>query len=105
MHAPEKQLTAVIVPIQAEVRQYEPWSALDGGKGSGCNALTAICHGAVDMLLPGGFLALETNGGPQAHDVAAMLRENVTVSGPAFADVRVVADIFGVNRFVTATRT
>ena len=103
--APDRQLIAVILPTQAEVRQYEPWSALDGGQGSGCSALTAICHGAVDMLQPGGFLALETNGGPQAHAVAAMLRDHVTVGRPAFADVRVVADIFGVDRFVTAART
>ena len=95
----------MIVPTQAEVRQYEPWSALDGGQGAGCSALTAICYGAVDMLQPGGFLALETNGGPQAHDVAAMLQNSATRGRVAFADVQVVADVFGVDRFVTATRT
>ena len=63
-----------------------------------------MCHGAANMLTPGGFLALETNGGQQAHDVAAMLREATVSSQPVFANVAVVADIFGVDRFVTASR-
>lgn len=57
------------------------------------------------MLMPEGFLALETNGGQQAHDVAASLRGAASGGKLAFADVEVVADIFGVDRFVTATRT
>lgn len=90
--------------LQAEVGRHEPWSALNGGAGPGCDSLTAICHGATDMLAPGGFLALETNGGQQAHDVAVMVRGATVSSQPVFADVAVVADIFGVDRFVTANR-
>ena len=48
--------------MQAEVGQYEPWLALDGGPGMGLNSLTPICQGAAHMLRPGGFLALETTG-------------------------------------------
>jgi hypothetical protein len=36
--------------MQAEVRQYEPWSALDGGAGSGCDDLTTICHAVARRL-------------------------------------------------------
>lgn len=57
------------------------------------------------MLQPGGFLALESNGGQQAHDVAAMLRGTRSeAQEPAFESVAVVKDIFGVDRFVTAYR-
>ena len=48
--------------FQAEVRQYEPWLALDGGQGPGLESLNVICCGAAHMLQPGGFLALETTG-------------------------------------------
>ena len=48
--------------FQAEVRQYEPWLALDGGQGPGLESLTVICCGASHMLQPGGFLAVETTG-------------------------------------------
>lgn len=47
---------------QAEVREYEPWLALDGGQGPGLDSLTVICCEASHMLQPGGFLAVETTG-------------------------------------------
>ena len=42
--------------------RHEPWSALDGGEGTGSAMLLDICRAAVGMLRPGGFLALETGG-------------------------------------------
>lgn len=87
--------------------------------------MVPICTGAVSWLQPGGFLALETGGGEQAHYVAGLLRRLRDVAagqeeavgsmggdgseagaeGPlAFGDVRVRADFFGVERFITATR-
>ncbi|MEW5319803.1 MAG: hypothetical protein WDW38_010930 [Sanguina aurantia] len=60
--------------LQPEVGRHEPWSALDGGVGSGMTCLDPICRGAAEFLLPGGVLALETAGGDQAHEVAKLLR-------------------------------
>lgn len=57
-----------------QVRAHEPHLALDGGSGPGTDALDAVCSAAANLLRPGGFLALETAGGEQAHAVAAMLR-------------------------------
>ena len=50
-----------------QVRAHEPLLALDGGGGPGTDALDAVCRGAAALLRPGGFLALETAGGEQAH--------------------------------------
>lgn len=47
---------------QREVRDHEPWAALDGGGEQGLDCLQAICRGAAAMLAPRGFLALETGG-------------------------------------------
>jgi release factor glutamine methyltransferase len=85
---------------------------LDGGAGLGIDALVPICTGAVALLQPGGFLALETGGGEQAHYIADVLQRLRDVqqgdgSGEgrqAFGEVRVRRDLFGVDRFVTATR-
>lgn len=59
--------------LWVQVRAHEPRLALDGGGGPGTDALDAVCSGAATLLQPGGFLALETAGGEQAHAVAAML--------------------------------
>ncbi len=42
--------------------RHEPWSALDGGKGTGSTMLLDICKAAVGMMQRGGFIALETGG-------------------------------------------
>ena len=52
----------MLLSVQAEVRLYEPWLALNGGQGMGLDSLTLICQGALHMLQPGGFFALETTG-------------------------------------------
>lgn len=98
--------------------RHEPHLALDGGSGLGVDCLEPICAGAVAMLQAGGFLALETGGGEQAHYVAGVLRRlraprpggdgsggQAPDSAPAFEDVRVRQDLFGVDRFVTSTRS
>jgi len=115
-----------------QVRRHEPCSALDGGDDIGTVALDHICAGAVYMLRPGGFLALETAGGSQAHAIAEALatcntspveaapasaalrlasnREHLRTADDrmpvaAFERIEVVKDVFGVDRFVTAWRT
>lgn len=83
--------------LQAEVRQYEPWLALDGGQGSGLDSLKLICQGAATVLQPGGFLALETTGGSQAQQVISLLQQM-----QAFDRVQSIPDLAGIHRFVTA---
>lgn len=91
--------------LQAEVDRHEPWSALDGGQGQGLESLQIICLGAVHWLTEGGFIGLETAGRDQAFLVAKLLEEMQTdACSPAFTDIRVVEDCFGVPRFVTASR-
>lgn len=92
--------------------RHEPHLALDGGVGLGLDSLLPICEGAVALLQPGGFLALETGGGEQALHVAGLLREmrdaqsgGSSQDAPlAFTDVQVRQDLFGVGRFVQARR-
>lgn len=56
------------------MRSHEPHLALHGGEGLGIDCLLPICTGAARLLQPGGFLALETAGGEQAHYIADLLR-------------------------------
>ena len=86
--------------LQREVRDHEPNLALDGGTGAGLDSLRPLCASAARALACGGFLALETAGKEQASEVASDLLER---SG-FFEDVKVHEDLFGVSRFVTATR-
>ena len=86
--------------LQREVRDHEPNLALDGGTGAGLDSLRPLCASAARALACGGFLALETAGKEQASEVSSDLLEG---SG-LFEDVKVHEDLFGVSRFVTATR-
>ena len=94
--------------LQPEVRCHEPWIALEGGPGPGLDALISVCTGAAVHLLGGGFLALETNGGRQAHEVAELLEHMglQDTSGcdkmPIFEKVKVHRDYNGTERFVSA---
>ena len=91
--------------LQKEVGSHEPHSALDGGEGPGLDSLAVICSQAVQMLCPGGFLALETAGKEQSGLVKDMLTRMVCPEGSgAFCRINVVDDCFGIPRFVTARR-
>ena len=127
--AVELERASAVVP---QVRRHEPGSALDGGDDHGTVSLDHICAGAVSMLRSGGFVALETAGGSQAHAVADFLAalDSPPVDGTsaaachglagngdhlrsadrrtpeaAFQRIKVVTDMFGIDRFVTAWRT
>ena len=52
--------------MQAEVKLHEPSLALDGGSEDGLDCLVKVCDGAVSMLRPGGFMAVETAGAQAA---------------------------------------
>lgn len=84
--------------LQAEVKDHEPVLALDGGGALAVDCLVPICRGAAEMLVEGGFLALETNGGEQAHWIVEFLEEH------GFTNVRIRRDLRRVDRFVTATK-
>lgn len=92
--------------LQEEVERHEPRLALDGGGGLGVDSLEEICRGANRYLVPGGFIALETNGGEQAEYVAQVLLGGGGGGEEegGFEDVRVRKDLRGVGRFVTARR-
>ncbi len=74
--------------LEPEVRDWEPRPALVGE-----GAVEAIVRGAVDVLSPGGALALEVGEG-QAAGVAALL------GSLGYEDVRITRDLAGRERVV-----
>lgn len=88
-----------IATLQAEVAMHEPLTALDGGDDLAIDSLMPICKGASEMLQSGGFLALETAGGEQAHYMSHVLKSLTT-----FDDIVIRKDLRGIDRFVTASR-
>jgi release factor glutamine methyltransferase len=85
--------------LQPEVALHEPHLALDGGPGDGSAALIDLLGEVATALRPGGFVAVETDGGGQAEAVARHLGDT-----GAFERVAVTQDCFGVSRFVSAWR-
>lgn len=62
--------TAVIADLDADVREHEPWLALDGGE-DGLEAYRVLLPDALRVVKPGGWLGLEI-GFDQAGAVAAL---------------------------------
>jgi release factor glutamine methyltransferase len=87
--------TAVIPTLMPEVRQWEPMSALNGGK-DGLDFYRRIIAGAPAHLKKGGTLVLEI-GHDQAYAVTEMLENS-----PAFAEIKVIKDLAHNDRVVTA---
>lgn len=85
--------TAELAGLAPEVRVHEPRAALDGGP-DGLAVIRRLVPEARRALGPGGWLVLETAGGPQAGQVAALL------AGAGFGPVQVRPDLPGVERFV-----
>jgi len=81
--------------VQAEVRDWEPSSALYGGA-DGLDVLDALVDATPRVLVPGGWLVLEVGLG-QAHDVAAR-----AAAGCRYDRVEVACDLAGVERVVAA---
>lgn len=86
--------TAMLRALPPEVARHEPRGAVDGGA-DGLDVIRPLVAAAPARLAPGGAIALETAGGPQAARVAGLLRE------AGFVEVVVRADLVGVQRFVT----
>ena len=101
-----------IAGLQAEVEQHEPHMALDGGPGEGLDAVWEVVSGAAGVLCPGGFLALEMEGGHQTAAVQDVLQGrspppagmDAFFDGKTFENVEVRADYAGIRRFLTCVR-
>ncbi len=82
--------------LQADIRDFEPHLALDGGQ-DGLRLLPAIAQGAFERLTPNGTLAVEIGAG-QSDDVAALFERT------GFVDVRRHRDLGGHERVISARR-
>lgn len=89
--------TAEIDRLQAEVRDFEPRTALDGGA-DGLAAIARIVAGAPPLLRGGGWLLLEIGAG-QADAVRALLLRT-----GRFDDITTRRDLAGIERVVAARR-
>lgn len=85
-----------IAALEADVRDYEPRAALDGGA-DGLDAYRAIIARLDGLLAPAGLAVFEVGAG-QASDVAALLSD----AGFAVAERR--RDLGGIERVVAARR-
>jgi release factor glutamine methyltransferase len=85
--------SALMPELPPEVRIHEPRLALDGGS-DGLAVIRRIATAARPYLRPSGSLVVETAGGAQASDAAALLR------GAGWDQVAVRSDLVGIERFV-----
>ncbi len=83
--------TEVISGLDADVSDYEPHLALDGGK-DGLTFYRAIIKNIHTSLKKGGLLAFEVGCG-QAHDVAQLME-------PYFCGIDTAKDLAGIDRVV-----
>jgi release factor glutamine methyltransferase len=84
-----------IATLDAEVRDYDPALALDGGS-DGLDIYRAIAKEAQRLLAPGGRLIVELGAGQEAA-----VRELFTKAGLHVGDAR--ADLAGIPRALTAS--
>ena len=87
--------TGDIAALDANVKDYEPVSALDGGA-DGLDFYRALARLADASLSPEGTLLLEIGIG-QSGDIKKILEEY-------FNDIKVIKDLSGIDRVVTARR-
>jgi release factor glutamine methyltransferase len=86
--------TADLAGLPREVRDFDPWVALDGGI-DGLAAYRRILKDSRRVLAPGGWLLVELGGG-QAAKVTAIANQC------GFTDVRTYQDLAGADRVVAA---
>jgi release factor glutamine methyltransferase len=82
--------------LDASVRDWEPAMALFGDD-EGRGPITSIVSGAVDRLVPGGWLVLEM-GSDQGPAVRALLSEH------GYSDIEIRPDLAGLDRIAVARR-
>ncbi len=88
---------AEMAELPAEVREWEPLSALESG-GDGLDASRAIALGAADVMRPDGLIVLEVDS--RRADAAA----GILKGDGRYEDVEVIPDLTGRSRFVAARR-
>eukprot|EP00210_Caulerpa_lentillifera_P001642 g1578.t1 len=88
--------------LQVEVSEHEPHLALDGGSVHGTESLNTILDQAGVHLVPGGFLALETQGLEQIEQLVNIIKIHRTET--QFERVKTHMDYYGVERFLTAVK-
>lgn len=88
--------TKDIESLMPDVRNYEPASALDGGK-DGMDCYRDIASGASSFLKPGGMLVVEIGVGQE--DAVLEIFE-----GEHLVECSVTADLAGINRVVAAKK-
>lgn len=86
------------IPIDPEVRDYDPPAALFGGGEDGLDVPRAVVAAAARLLRPGGLFVME-----HADVQGASARELAEASG-AFVGVQTRADLTGRDRMVVARR-
>ncbi len=89
--------TAEIEGLQAEVRDFEPRAALDGGP-DGLALIGRIVAGAAPLLRHGGWLLLEIGAG-QADRVRTLLQRT-----GRFVEISSRRDLGGIERVIAARR-
>jgi release factor glutamine methyltransferase len=85
--------TSTFATLSPEVAEHEPRAAVDGGP-DGLVEIRRLVAAAPARLLGGGVLVVETAGGTQAPEVAALMRT------AGFTEVATRHDLPGVERFV-----
>jgi len=88
--------SAVIETLMPEVKEHEPVSALDGDE-DGLKFYREICRKAGEYLTEQGQIFFEI-GCEQGAEVSNLLAEN------GFKNIRVIRDLAGLDRVVSATR-
>jgi release factor glutamine methyltransferase len=84
-----------LADLPSEVAEHEPRAALDGGE-DGCEVARRIVGQALELLKPGGFVALEL-----AEDRASAFAEEVSA---VLCEVAVVKDLTGRDRIVVGKK-
>jgi release factor glutamine methyltransferase len=83
--------------LQAEVRDFDPWSALDGGA-DGLDVVRRLVAG-IPSIVPNGWIVLEM-GHDQADAVADLLGSGRSL--PKLAEIELCQDVTGKRRCVAA---
>ncbi len=86
-----------IKTLQAEVGEFEPWTALCGGE-DGLDLIRRLIVHVPNLLGPMGLLALEIGDG-QEKAVCTMIEET-----GSFENVEIIKDLAGRNRMVFAVK-
>ncbi|ACK66914.1 modification methylase, HemK family [Rippkaea orientalis PCC 8801] len=90
-YIPTKMLSA----LAPEVRDHEPYLALDGGE-DGLDSLRYLINSSPDYLYSGGIWLVEMMAG-QGEKVAQLLTDST-----AYKDIKILSDLAGIDRFALA---